>query len=90
MGFAATAGYIQAHGAKGIHPTELQGLAAVIMRPLSTTFQWSWESGEIPVDCKLTNAVPVFKKGGQEEDPGNYRPLGLSSAPGKITEKIVL
>lgn len=30
---------------------------------LSTIFQQSCKSGEVPVDWKLANAVPIFKKG---------------------------
>lgn len=35
-------------------------------------FEWSWESGEVPLDWKLVNVVPVFKKGKNNdlETPG--------------------
>ncbi|GAB0180024.1 hypothetical protein GRJ2_000467700 [Grus japonensis] len=44
-------------GPDGIHPRVLRELADVIVRPLSIIFQWSWESGEVPVDWKLANVV---------------------------------
>ncbi len=47
------------------------------------------ESGEAPADWKLANVIPIDKKG-MREDPGNYRPGSLTSAPGKITEKVIL
>ncbi|KAK4822022.1 hypothetical protein QYF61_006870 [Mycteria americana] len=34
----------------------------------------SWLTGEVPVDWKLANVMPIYKKG-QKEDPGNYRPV---------------
>jgi len=63
-------------------------LADVIAGPLSIIFQWSWESGEVPVNWKLTNVVPVFKKG-KKEDPDNYR-VSLNSVHGNIMEKFIL
>ncbi|GAB0206497.1 cAMP-dependent protein kinase inhibitor alpha [Grus japonensis] len=50
-------------GSDGIYPRIPKELADVIMGPLSIIFQQSWESGEVPVDWKPANAVPIFKKG---------------------------
>jgi len=76
-------------GPNGIHPRVLKELANFIVKPLSIIFQRSWKSGEVSVNWKLANVVPVFKKG-KKEDPGNYRPVSLTSVPGKFIKKIIL
>uniref|UniRef100_A0A8B9ZNN1 Reverse transcriptase domain-containing protein n=2 Tax=Anas TaxID=8835 RepID=A0A8B9ZNN1_9AVES len=76
-------------GLDGIHPRMLKELADIIVGPLSIIFQRFWESGEVLVDWKLASVVPTFKKG-KKEDPGDYRPVSLTSVPGKIMEKMIL
>jgi len=45
-----------------IHSRVLKELANVITRLVFIIFQWSWESGEVPIDWKLANVVPVFRR----------------------------
>ena len=60
-----------------------------LAKPLSIIYQQSWSTGEVPEDWRLANVMPIYKKG-QREDPGNYRPVSLTSVPGKIMERFVL
>ncbi|GAB0176869.1 mitochondrial enolase superfamily member 1 [Grus japonensis] len=46
-------------------------------------------TGEGPEDWRKASVTPVFKKG-RKEDPGNYRPVSLTSIPGKVMEQLIL
>lgn len=72
----------------GIHQRILKELFDVIARPLSIIFEQSCVSGELPADWKLAKTVSMFKKG-KKDDPGNYRPISLTSVPGKMMEIIL-
>ncbi|KAJ7402700.1 hypothetical protein BTVI_83974 [Pitangus sulphuratus] len=72
----------------GIHPRILKELADVIAKPLLMIFERSWKSGEVPADWELANVVPVFRKD-KKQDPGDYRPVSLTSVPDKVMEIIL-
>jgi len=40
-------------------------------------------------DWRKATVTPVFKKG-KKEDPGNYRPVSLTSMPGEMMEQLIL
>ena len=48
----------------------------------------SLNSGTIPLAWKQSN-VTLIHKGGDTENPGNFRPISVVSAVAKILEKVV-
>ncbi|CAM5123271.1 unnamed protein product, partial [Eretmochelys imbricata] len=61
-------------------------LAHEIASPLARIFNESVNSGVIPYDWRIANKVPIFKKG-KKCDPGDYRPVSLTSVVCKVLEK---
>lgn len=44
---------------------------------------------EVPEDWKQANVTAIFRKG-KTEDPVKYRPVWLTSVPGKVLEQLIL
>ena len=76
-------------GPDRMRPCVLRELAEVVAELLSIIFERSWQMGEVPKDWRIANVTPIFKKG-KKEDPGSYRPVSLTSIPGKVMEQLVL
>ena len=70
-------------GPDGIHPRILRELSDVLARPLFLIFTNSILTGNVPPDWRLGNVVPIFKMGPKTE-PGNYRPVSLTSVMDKL------
>ncbi|PKU42970.1 rna-directed dna polymerase from mobile element hypothetical protein [Limosa lapponica baueri] len=76
-------------GLDWIHLRVLRELVEEFTKPLSIIYQQSWQTGEVTANWHLANVMLIHKKG-QQDDLGNYRPVSLTSVPGKVMEQIIL
>jgi len=75
-------------GPDGLHPRVQRELVDVVVLPLSIILQQFWLIWNVPVDWRLANVMPIFKKG-WKDDPSSYRLISLTSVPGKVIEWII-
>ena len=78
----------KAPGPDDIYPREIKELEDEIAPHLYKFFRKSADERKAPQGWKLGNVPPIYKKGPKEE-PGNYRPVCLTSVPCKIFESII-
>ena len=74
-------------------PDEIPGIvvkrcSGVLAEPLSIIFRIIYNTGIVPSEWKLSNVVPIFKKG-DEKDIKNYRPVSQTSIIAKVMERII-
>ena len=66
----------------------LKNCAQSISYPLSILFNISFRTGSLPIEWKMANIVPVYKKG-DKNFIENYRPISLTCIVSKIFEKCI-
>lgn len=67
----------------------LKNLPDKILNNILFLFNLSLTLGKFPKKWKIANVSMIAKKGGESNDPGNYRPISVTSCLGKILERIV-
>ena len=77
-----------APGPDGIPTKLILGLKKELIKPLTILFRKSVRDARIPDQWRDAVVTPIFKKG-KKTDPGNYRPVSLTSVFGKTLERIV-
>ena len=78
----------KAPGPDGISNWILKECCNQLVGKLYSLISRSLLQGKIPKDWKRANIVPIYK-GGNKENPLNYRPVSLISVVGKLCERIV-
>ena len=78
----------KAPGPDKISPRILREIKYQISKPLSILFNKSLTLGKVPADWKCANVTPIFKKG-KKSQPGNYRPISLTSIVCKLLETVI-
>ena len=59
-----------------------------ILEPFAIIFQTSVSTSTLPHEWKVSNITAIYKKGDKHE-PGNYRPVSLTSIMCRILESII-
>ena len=75
-------------GYDGISNKFLEGIKFAITVPLSKIFNFSISTGEFPENMKLSEVIPLFKKGALDLMI-NYRPISLLITLLKLLEKCI-
>jgi hypothetical protein len=79
----------KAAGPDNIKPAILKELAPQIAPILTTIFQKSIETSEIPEDWRNAHVTPVYKKGSRYQ-ASNYRPISLTCICCKLLEHVTV
>ena len=75
-------------GVDGIAPKILKESVEQMFTPLAHVFNMSLQEGNVPLESKEANIIPLFKKGSRNKSV-NYRPVSLTSVICKVLETII-
>ena len=75
-------------GPDGFLPKVMRSVAVALAPLLCKVFSASLARGEVPLDWKSADVCPIHKKG-PEDQASNFRPVSLTSVPGKVLETLI-
>ena len=75
-------------GDDDMSPRLLKMICEEIALPVTLLFHQSVIEGDVPLDWRSANVMPIFKKGSRNQ-PENYRPVSLTSQLSKVMESII-
>ena len=78
----------KAPGDDGLTPKFLKKCRRGNSKPLAMIFNRGLDNGVVPQDWKMANVTAVFNKGSRH-DPGNYRPVSLTSHIGILLPSLI-
>jgi len=78
----------KAAGSDGYLPKVMRNVRDGLAPHLHQIFTVSLDSGVAPEDMKIADVAPIFKAG-EKFLCSNYRPISLTSVPGKVLESII-
>ncbi|PJE77977.1 hypothetical protein CI610_03092 [invertebrate metagenome] len=78
----------KAAGPDNIHPRFIKETINELKESLNLIFNKSFDQSTLPSDWRHAHVTPIYKKGPRNE-PGNYRPISLTSVPCKIMQRII-
>ena len=78
----------KAMGPDGVSGWVLKECAEQLVEPICHIINHSLEKGRLPKEWKRADITPIYK-GGEKEDPLNYRPVSLTSIVCKLCEKVI-
>ena len=78
----------KSQGPDQIHPKLIKECKDSLTKPLEILFKKSMENSQIPKIWKQGNVTAIFKNG-KKTKAENYRPISLTSVPGKLLERLI-
>jgi len=80
----------RAAGADDIPPELLKCAIDPVSRALHGPFFTVWKSGKVPAEWKEGIVLSLYKGKGPRSECSSYRPITLSSVPGKVFAHVLL
>ncbi|MEW8547283.1 MAG: reverse transcriptase domain-containing protein, partial [Candidatus Thiodiazotropha sp.] len=78
----------KSQGPDSFHPKLIKETQKVLCKPLTIIYQKSLSEAKVPYIWKCANVTAIYKSGDKSK-LSNYRPISLTSVPGKIMERLI-